>query len=73
MLDLAKGGIAEHLRESALNPEDVADSVIAGLAREKFLILPHVEVADYFRHKGEDYERWLRGLRRLQDKFGVDQ
>ena len=73
MLDLAKGGIAEHLRESAIDPEEVAESVIVGLAAEKFLILPHAEVADYFRHKGEDYERWLRGLRRLQDRFGADQ
>ena len=72
MLDLATGGIANHLRETALDAEDVAESVIAGLETEKFLILPHAEVADYFRHKGEDYERWLRGLRRLQDKFGAD-
>ena len=73
MLDLATGGIAEHLRETALDPEDVAESVIAGLATEQFLILPHAEVAEYFRHKANDYERWLRGMRRLQEKFGADQ
>ena len=72
MLNLAKESIANHLRESAIDAEDVAESVIAGLDSEKFLILPHAEVADYFRHKGEDYERWLRGMRRLQDKFGAD-
>ena len=32
----------------------------------KFLILPHPEVAEYFRRKAQDYDRWLRGMRRLQ-------
>ncbi len=70
MLEQATGGIADHLRESALDPEAVADCVIAGLAAEKFLILPHPEVAKYFQHKADDYERWLRGMRRLQDRLG---
>jgi hypothetical protein len=38
------------------------------LAEERFLILPHPEVAEYFRRKAGDYERWLRGMRRLQQK-----
>lgn len=72
MLDLAEGGIADHLRETALDPEEVADAVIAGLASETFLILPHPQVAEFFRHKADDYERWLRGMRRLQTKFGAN-
>ena len=64
---------AEYLRPSALDPEEVAESVVQGLATEQFLILPHPEVADYFRHKADDYERWLRGMRKLQVKFGGDQ
>lgn len=70
MLDRSTGGIADHLRESAVDPEDVADAVIAGLAAEQFLILPHPQVADYFRHKAENYERWLGGMRKLQARFG---
>lgn len=31
----------------------------------------HPEVADYFRRKAEDYDRWLRGMRRLQAKVGA--
>ena len=49
----------------------VADVVVAGLANERFLILPHPEVAEYFRHKADDYDRWLRGMRRLQDRLGA--
>ena len=69
MLAATSGGIAEHLRQSALEPEAVADTVVQGLADERFLILPHPEVADYFRRKADDYERWLRGMRRLQEKI----
>ena len=72
MLDRSTGGLADHLRQSALSAAAVADSVIAGLASEKFLILPHPEVADYFLHKAQDYDRWIRGLRRLQEQCGAN-
>jgi NAD(P)-dependent dehydrogenase (short-subunit alcohol dehydrogenase family) len=49
-----------------LEPEQVADAVVAGLRDERFLILPHPEVLDYLRRKGADYDRWLKGMRRLQ-------
>lgn len=54
------------LLDTAIEPEQVADAVVQGLAEEKFLILPHPEVAKYFQNKANDYERWLRGLRKLQ-------
>ncbi len=50
----------------ALTPETVAEAVVQGLAAERFLILPHPEVAEYFSWKAGDYDRWLRGMRRLQ-------
>jgi NAD(P)-dependent dehydrogenase (short-subunit alcohol dehydrogenase family) len=59
-------GPANFLRGTAVEPEDVADVVIRGLEEERFLILPHPEVAEYFRNKAGDYERWLRGMRKLQ-------
>lgn len=70
MLDSAHDGMGSLLRETAISPEQVADDVVAGLADERFLILPHPEVADYFYRKATDYERWLRGMRRLQTKAG---
>ena len=54
------------LTEGALEPEDVAEAVVKGIAAEQFLILPHPEVAEYFRRKAGDYDRWLRGMRRLR-------
>jgi NAD(P)-dependent dehydrogenase (short-subunit alcohol dehydrogenase family) len=71
MLRQATGGIAEMLEATALEPEAVADAVVAGLAEERFLILPHAEVAEYFRRKAGDYDRWLRGMGRLQDTLGA--
>jgi len=55
----------EYLRAEAVTAEDVAEAVIEGLAAEKFLILPHPEVASYFMRKASDYDRWIRGMRRL--------
>ncbi len=49
-----------------LEPEDVADCVLEAIAEERFLILPHPEVLEFYRRKGADYDRWLRGMRRLQ-------
>jgi NAD(P)-dependent dehydrogenase (short-subunit alcohol dehydrogenase family) len=49
-----------------LEPEEVADTVIAGIDAERFLILPHPEVLTFFQRKAMDYDRWLAGMRRLQ-------
>lgn len=54
------------LTPGAIEPSEVAAAVIEGLAEERFLILPHPEVAEYMRRKTSDYDRWLRGMRRLQ-------
>ncbi len=53
------------LLDSALEPEQVADDVVKGIGAERFLILPHGEVAEYVRRKANDHDRWLRGMRRL--------
>jgi NAD(P)-dependent dehydrogenase (short-subunit alcohol dehydrogenase family) len=50
-----------------LSPDDVAQQVLAGVEAERFLILPHPEVLTYFQRKAGDTERWLSGMRRLQD------
>lgn len=54
------------LAPGALDPEAVAEAAVEGLAAERFLILPHPEVAEYFQRKAGDYDRWLAGMRRLR-------
>jgi len=57
------------LLEGALEPDAVADAVVRGMQVEHFLILPHPEVKTYFERKAADYDRWLRGMRRLQARI----
>jgi NAD(P)-dependent dehydrogenase (short-subunit alcohol dehydrogenase family) len=54
---------------AVLSPDDVAGAVVAGLAEERFLILPHPEVGTYLAHKTQDPDRWLTGMRRLAGGF----
>jgi NAD(P)-dependent dehydrogenase (short-subunit alcohol dehydrogenase family) len=59
-------GIEQVKQLGIIEPEQVAASVVEGLGDERFLILPHPEVADYFRAKGDNHGRWLGGMRKLQ-------
>jgi NAD(P)-dependent dehydrogenase (short-subunit alcohol dehydrogenase family) len=52
---------------AVMEPLDVADVVVQALATEQLLILPHPEVGEFYRRKGDDHERWLSGMRRYQD------
>lgn len=65
MLDDA--GPDHFLQKGSLSVDEVAAVTLQGLAEEKFLILPHPEVAEYMRRKAADYDRWLRGMRRLKN------
>jgi NAD(P)-dependent dehydrogenase (short-subunit alcohol dehydrogenase family) len=50
---------------AVLTPEQIADAVVEGLAEERFMILPHPEVADYAQARASDPDRWLAGMRRM--------
>jgi NAD(P)-dependent dehydrogenase (short-subunit alcohol dehydrogenase family) len=67
MLKRAEESTGRFLADGALEPEQVADDVVRGIAEERFLILPHAEVAEYVRRKAGDRDRWLRGMRRLRE------
>jgi NAD(P)-dependent dehydrogenase (short-subunit alcohol dehydrogenase family) len=56
-------------RDSALEPEAVADAAVAAIAEGRFLVLPHPEVAGYYAARATDTEKWLGGMRRLQQKI----
>ena len=57
------GGSASH--DGILPPEQVAGDVLAAMLDGRFLVLPHPEVAQYFRNKGQDYERWIGGMQKM--------
>lgn len=54
------------LKAGSVSAEDVAEAAVRGIEEERFLILPHPDVATYFQRKAADYDRWLRGMRRLK-------
>jgi NAD(P)-dependent dehydrogenase (short-subunit alcohol dehydrogenase family) len=65
--DQAQTTGAESVRmQGVIEPEELAEVVVAGLADERFLILPHPEVLDFWRRKTDDYDRWIGGMRKLQ-------
>ncbi|WP_394762384.1 SDR family oxidoreductase [Phenylobacterium sp.] len=55
--------------DGMMEPEVLAEAVVAGLATETFLILPHPEVITYMRNKTGDYDRWIGGMRKLNRRF----
>ena len=65
------GKIAELLAATALSPEEVAAAVVEGLESERFLILPHAEVADFMLRKATDRDGWIAGMQRLQSRLGL--
>ena len=57
------------LAPTAIEPEDVADSLFDAIDSDRFLVLPHSEVADYYRARATDPERWLGNMNHLQQKW----
>ena len=57
------------LAEGALEPGEVAAIVAKALEGDSFLILPHAEVADYYKLRAADTDRWLSGMNKMQRAF----
>lgn len=55
--------------DGMIEPEDAVNAVVDTLREERFLVLPHPEVAEYMQRKTADYDRWLKGMRRLQGLY----
>lgn len=55
--------------DGVLEPDDVADSCLEAMRAGRFLVLPHPEVETYFQRKANDYDRWLRGMRRFRARL----
>ncbi|MER6560856.1 SDR family oxidoreductase [Streptomyces sp. NPDC001027] len=57
------------LKPTAIEPRDVADALFKGIAEDRFLILPHPEVAGYYQVRAGDPDRWLANMNHLQQKW----
>lgn len=66
---MTAGGAGVAGVDGMIEPEAAAEAVVQALRDERFLILPHPEVAEYIKRKTSDYDRWLHGMRRLQEQY----
>lgn len=57
------------LKPTAIEPADVADALFERIAQDRFLILPHPEVAGYYQARAGDPERWLSTMNHIQQKW----
>ncbi len=57
------------LKPTAIEPKDVADALFKGIEEDRFLILPHPEVAGYYQARAADPDRWLTNMNHLQQKW----
>ncbi len=55
--------------DGMIEPEDAAEAVVQALRDETFLVLPHPTVGEYIKRKTSDYDRWIRGMQRLQEQY----
>ena len=56
-----------------LTAEQAVDVVVEALREERFHVLPHPEVEEYYRRKGDDVDRWIGGMQRWQAKMFTDE
>ncbi len=49
-----------------ISAADVAAVTVEALRSGQFMVLPHPELLEMYRHKGGDYDRWIAGMRRYQ-------
>ena len=54
--------------DGIIEADELAEVVVGSIRDERFHVLPHPEVEEYVRRKGDDIDRWLSGMRRLRRK-----
>lgn len=65
---MAPRSLGDGQTDGIIEPEQLAQTVVETLREERFYVLPHPEVREYVRRKGEDVDRWIGGMRRLRRK-----
>ena len=63
---MAPRSLGDGQTDGIIEPEQLAQTVVETLREERFYVLPHPEVEEYVRRKGDNVDRWLHGMRRLR-------
>ena len=66
--EMAPKSLGDGQTDGIIEPEQLADVVIESMREERFHVLPHPEVEEYVRRKGDNIDRWLVGMQRLRRK-----
>ena len=59
-------GVGQVKALGLMEPDEVAATTLQGLREDRFLILPHPEVATYEQRRAGDRQRWLAGMQRMR-------
>ncbi|MFI8006789.1 SDR family oxidoreductase [Streptomyces sp. NPDC086010] len=57
------------LAPTAIEPEAVADALFDAMEQDRFMVLPHPEVAGYYRARATDPDHWIGNMNHLQQKW----
>ena len=63
---MAPRSLGDGQTDGIIEPEQLAETVVEAVREERFHVLPHPEVEEYVRRKGDNVDRWLVGMRRLR-------
>ncbi len=72
LIDSLDRRLIEAVGGEVLSAEKTAERIVAGIRAKRFLILPHPEVAGFFRRKAEDYDAWIAAMGALKSRAGID-
>ncbi len=65
---MAPKSLGDGQTDGIIEPDALAEVVVESIRAERFYVLPHPEVEEYVRRKGDNIDRWLHGMRRLRKK-----
>ena len=63
---MAPKSLGDGQTDGIIEPDQLAGTVVEAIREERFHVLPHPEVEEYVRRKGDNVDRWLVGMRRLR-------
>mgnify|MGYP001252058321 FL=1 len=65
---MAPRSLGDGQTDGIIEPSALADTVVDAMREERFHVLPHPEVEEYVRRKGDNIDRWLHGMKRLRKR-----
>ena len=73
LTNMPKGfAMAENSPDGFLEPSDVANALKLAIEENRFLVLPHPVVGDYFKHRATDVDAYIAGMAKLKSKLKAE-